>query len=66
MTSHLSAPTLALGGTLNDTRQVKQLYVGTLVLDDTRDAGKGCELVGGSHALGVGQGAQQGTLGVKR
>lgn len=62
--SHLPAPTLALGGTLDDTRQIQQLYVGTFVLYDARDAGKGCELIRGSNALGVGEGAQQGTLWV--
>lgn len=41
----LATTPLALGGALNDTRQVQQLYVGALVLDHTRNAGQGGELI---------------------
>lgn len=54
--NYLSSSTLALGGTFNDTRQVKELYVGTMVFYYSRDACQCCELITGSFRVCVGQG----------
>ena len=37
--------TFALGCTLNDTRQIQQLNLGIIVMDDARNAGQGCEFL---------------------
>uniref|UniRef100_A0A182IKF5 Uncharacterized protein n=1 Tax=Anopheles atroparvus TaxID=41427 RepID=A0A182IKF5_ANOAO len=64
--NHLPTATLALGGPLDDTGQIEQLYVGTLVLDHTRDAGERRELVVGRFALGFGERRQQRRLADRR
>ena len=58
-TADLSPAALALGGTLDDPRQVEQLDVGAVVLDDARDAGERGELVAGALRLRLRQRAQQ-------
>ena len=57
---------LARGGALNDSREVQQLNVCPLVLDDTRDTGEGGELIRGSFGLGFGDGTQQGGFADRR
>jgi hypothetical protein len=43
--AHLPSSTLALCCPLNDTRQIQQLYLGVVVMDDTRDACQRGELI---------------------
>lgn len=52
---HLPSPTLALCSTLNDTRQIEKLDLGIVVVDDTRDACKGGELISSCLRLGAGK-----------
>lgn len=58
----LTVRTFALGGPLNDTRQIEQLDFGIVVVDDTRNAREGCEFVGSRFALGASEVRQQGGL----
>lgn len=55
----LLAATLALRRALDNSGKIEQLDVGTLVLDDTRDARQRRELVRSALALRLGQRAQK-------
>ena len=48
--------------TFNDSRQIQELDVGPLILNDPRDAGQSRELVRGLDGFRLGDGAQQGGL----
>mmetsp|Transcript_35064 Transcript_35064/g.88587 ORF Transcript_35064/g.88587 Transcript_35064/m.88587 type:complete len:231 (-) Transcript_35064:217-909(-) len=55
-------PSLAVLGTLNNTRQIKQLDLGTLVPDDAGNTRQGRELVSSSLRMGTGELGEERTL----
>eukprot|EP00962_Isochrysis_galbana_P030560 scaffold9920_cov122-Isochrysis_galbana.AAC.1 len=64
--AHLPPPALALGGALDDSRQVQQLDPAVLVVDHARDAGERGELIRRGLRLGAGEGGQDGRLAHRR
>ena len=56
---HLLSSALAVGRALDDSRQVEQLDLGVVVVDDSGDAGQCSKLVGCGERGGVGDAGEQ-------
>mmetsp|Transcript_18756 Transcript_18756/g.32246 ORF Transcript_18756/g.32246 Transcript_18756/m.32246 type:complete len:210 (+) Transcript_18756:666-1295(+) len=54
------AASFAVGGALDDAGEVEDLDLGALVVHGARDAGEGCEFVGGGFGFGAGEFALEG------
>ena len=59
---NLPTSTLVVLGSLDDSREIEKLHLGSLELENARDAGQGCELVLRGSRLGAGEHGQQGRL----
>lgn len=52
-TDNLTTATLTVRRAFNNTGQIEQLHLGLVDIKETGDARERCELVGGSHGLGI-------------
>jgi hypothetical protein len=64
--AHLPSPTLALRCSLNDSRQIQQLDLCVIVVDDAGNARERCELVCSCFRLCASKDGQQGGLADRR